>query len=255
MTEATSFTGRRASQRKPRTSPARGSASPTRDRAERRRVREIIRRLKRKYPVARTALNFTTPLELLVATILSAQCTDERVNQVTVELFEKYRTAEDYARAPLSELERAIRPTGYYRAKAKTIQAACRMIAEEFGGQVPRTMEDLLRLPGVARKTANVVLQNAFGIPSGIVVDTHVMRVADRLGLTKEKVREKIEADLMSLVPQTEWIGFSHRLIFHGRQTCLARRPRCQECILADLCPYPEKALSARSSVTARGRT
>lgn len=247
MTEAASSTGHR-------TSSARASVSPTRDRAERRRVREIIRRLKRKYPVARTALNFTTPLELLVATILSAQCTDERVNQVTAELFEKYRTAEDYVRAPLSELEQAIRPTGYYRAKAKTIQAACRMIAEEFGGHVPRTMEDLLRLPGVARKTANVVLQNAFGIPSGIVVDTHVMRVADRLGLTKEKVREKIEADLMSLVPQTEWIGFSHRLIFHGRETCAARRPRCQECVLADLCPYPGKALRTRSSVKARGR-
>ncbi len=206
-----------------------------------RRVREVIRRLTKKYPVARTALNFTTSLELLVATILSAQCTDERVNQVTAHLFKKYRTAQDYARAPLGELEQAIRPTGYYRAKAAAIQAACRMIVEEFGGQVPGTMEDLLRLPGVARKTANVVLQNAFGIPSGIVVDTHVMRVAQRLGLTGETGREKIEADLMALVPRREWIGFSHRLILHGRETCQARRPRCQECVLADLCPYPAK--------------
>lgn len=254
MSEAASFTGRRASERKPRTSSAHDSTSPSKDRAEHRRVREIIRRLKKKYPVARTALNFTTPLELLVATILSAQCTDERVNQVTADLFEKYRTAEDYARAPLAELERAIRPTGYYRAKAKAIQAACRMIAEEFGGKVPRTMEDLLRLPGVARKTANVVLHNAYGLPSGIVVDTHVMRVADRLGLTTETVREKIETDLMRLIPQTEWIGFSHRLIFHGRETCQARRPRCQECVLADLCPYPRKTLSVRPFAQARER-
>jgi len=208
---------------------------------EQARVREILRRLRETYPVARTALNFRTPLELLVATILSAQCTDERVNRVTAELFRKYRTAADYAAAPVRELERLIRPTGYYRNKARAIKAACQKLVADFGGEVPATMEELLTLPGVARKTANVVLQNAFGIPSGIVVDTHVLRVARRLGLTTHTDRDKVERDLMGLIPRQEWIAFSHRLILHGRQTCRARRPLCGQCVLQTLCPYPEK--------------
>lgn len=205
------------------------------------RVSRIVQRLNEKYPEARTALNFTNPLELLVATILSAQCPDERVNQVTAELFKKYRTARDYADAPLAELQQAVKPTGFFRNKAKAIRAACKKLVEEFNGQVPSTMEELLSLPGVARKTANVVLNNAFGIASGIVVDTHVMRVAERLGLTNNKVREKIEKDLMAAIPEKEWIGFSHRLIFHGRETCQARKPRCPQCILEPLCPFPAK--------------
>jgi endonuclease-3 len=208
---------------------------------EQARVREIVERLRERYPVARTALKFRTPLELLVATILSAQCTDERVNQVTAELFRRYRTAEEYASAPLRELERLIRPTGYYRNKARAIKAACQKLVADFGGEVPATMEALLTLPGVARKTANVVLQNAFGIASGIVVDTHVLRVAQRLGLTREKDRDKVERDLMALVPREEWIAFSHRLIAHGRETCRARRPLCGQCSLESLCPYPQK--------------
>ncbi|MCS6817631.1 MAG: endonuclease III [Blastocatellia bacterium] len=208
---------------------------------EQARAREILARLQEKYPVARTALHFRTPLELLVATILSAQCTDERVNRVTAELFQKYRTAADYAAAPLRELEHLIRPTGYYRNKARAIKAACQKIVADFGGEVPATMEALLTLPGVARKTANVVLQNAFGIPSGIVVDTHVLRVAQRLGLTRHTDRDKVERDLMALIPKGEWIAFSHRLIFHGRETCRARRPLCGQCVLQTLCPYPQK--------------
>jgi len=205
------------------------------------RVRKIIQLLRKKYSIARTALNFSNPLELLIATILSAQCTDERVNKVTVELFKKYRTAQDYADAPLSELEEAIKPTGYYRNKAKAIQGACKKLVADFNGEVPRTMDELLTLPGVARKTANVVLGSAFGIPSGIAVDTHVQRVAQRLGLTRNTVREKIEKDLMEAIPQKQWIGFSHRLIYHGRETCKARKPLCPECILEPLCPFPAK--------------
>jgi endonuclease III len=202
-----------------------------------RRIEEILSRLNGMYPDARTALDFRNPLELLVATILSAQCTDERVNQVTVGLFKKHRTAGDYAGAPLSELERDVHPTGFYRNKAKSIQAACKKIVEEFGGQVPRTMEEMLTLPGVARKTANVVLGDAYGISTGIVVDTHVLRLSQRLGLTPNTNREKIEQDLMDSVPQSEWIGFSHRLIEHGRRVCKARKPLCEQCALADLCP------------------
>lgn len=202
-----------------------------------RRIDRILHHLAQAYPEAKTALHFSNPLELLVATILSAQCTDERVNQVTAKLFKKYRTAEDYARAPIRELERDIHPTGFYRSKAKSIQGACRRIAEEFGGQVPQTMEAMLTLPGVARKTANVVLGSAFGIPTGIVVDTHVLRLAQRLGLTEQKDREKVERDLMAIIPQSEWISFSHRLIQHGRRVCKARRPNCPECVLAEVCP------------------
>ena len=201
------------------------------------RTNEIINRLKMAYPDAHCALNFTTPLELLIATILSAQCTDERVNQVTATLFRKYRTCADYAAAPLEELERDIYSTGFYRNKAKNIQAACRKMEAEHAGQVPTTMPQLLSLAGVARKTANVVLGNAFGIASGVVVDTHVSRLSQRLQLTPETTPEKIERDLNQIVPRDEWIMFPHLLISHGRAICQARRPACERCTLADICP------------------
>lgn len=208
-----------------------------------RRIRTLLTRLQKAYPDARCALNFSNPLELLIATILSAQCTDERVNQVTATLFKKYRTAADYAQAPLAELERDIHSTGFYRNKAKSIKAATQRIVEEFGGQVPRTMDELLTLPGVARKTANVVLGTAFGIPTGVVVDTHVARLAQRLGLTRQNDRDKIEQDLMQILPQDKWIDFAHRLIEHGRRVCKARKPLCAECVLADICPSREQFL------------
>ena len=204
---------------------------------EDKRAREIIRLLKREYPDARCSLNYETPLELLVATILSAQCTDERVNIVTADLFRKYRTCEDYASAPPEELERDIHSTGFYRNKAKAIQATCRALSERHGGSVPRTMGDLLQLHGVARKTANVVLGNAYGAPSGVVVDTHVSRLAARLGLSAEKTPEKIEQDLNAVVPKKDWVVFPHLLIAHGRKICKARKPLCGECVLAALCP------------------
>ncbi len=201
------------------------------------RIPEILTRLHQEYPDARCALHHKNPLQLLVATILSAQCTDERVNQVTPELFARYPSAEAFAQADLEELEQAVRPTGFYRNKARNIQQACRRIVAEYGGQVPDTMEELLTLPGVARKTANVVLGTAFGIADGIVVDTHVKRLANRLGLTQESNPEKIERDLQALVPREEWIDIAHLLIFHGRQVCSARKPRCAACVLNDLCP------------------
>ena len=204
---------------------------------EDKRAREIIRLLKREYPDARCSLNYETPLELLVATILSAQCTDERVNIVTADLFRKYRTCEDYASAPPEELERDIHSTGFYRNKAKAIQATCRALSERHGGSVPRTMGELLHLHGVARKTANVVLGNAYGAPSGVVVDTHVSRLAARLGLSAEKTPEKIEQDLNAVVPKKDWVAFPHLLIAHGRKICKARKPLCGECVLAALCP------------------
>jgi len=205
--------------------------------AEKRRVGRIVRLLKQEYPDARCSLDHGNALELLVATILSAQCTDERVNVVTSSLFRKYRTWEDYASAPAAELEQDIRPTGFFRNKAKSIQGACRQIGERHGGRVPRSMEELLELPGVARKTANVVLGNAYQIASGVVVDTHVARLSARLGLSREKVPEKIERDLTSLLPESDWIDFSHLLIAHGRKVCKARSPACGECVLAKLCP------------------
>ena len=204
---------------------------------EKKRVRRLIRLLRKEYPGARCSLDHSNPLELLVATILSAQCTDERVNVVTAELFRKYRTWEDYASAPAAELERDIRPTGFFRNKAKSIQGACRQIGERHGGRVPQTMEELLELPGVARKTANVVLGNAYHIASGVVVDTHVSRLSARLGLSREKLPEKIERDLTAVVPESDWIDFSHLLIAHGRKVCKARKPACGECVLASLCP------------------
>jgi endonuclease III len=204
---------------------------------KKRRAGRIVRALKKEYADARCSLDYASPLELLVATILSAQCTDERVNLVTADLFRKYRTWEDYASAPAEELERDIHSTGFFRNKAKSIQGACRMIGESYGGRVPDSMDELLKLPGVARKTANVVLGNAYGIASGVVVDTHVARLSERLGLTAEKTPEKIERDLASLVPESDWILFPHLLIAHGRKVCKARTPLCGECVLSKLCP------------------
>lgn len=201
------------------------------------RTKKIIGRLKKEYPDARCSLNHSNALELLVATILSAQCTDERVNIVTADLFRKYRSAEDYLKVSREELEQDIRSTGFYRNKAKSIQGASEIISAKYKGRVPDTMEELLALPGVARKTANVVLGNAFGIASGVVVDTHVGRLTQRLGLTKEESPEKIERDLIELVPKKDWVDFSHLLIYHGRNVCKARSPLCGECVLEDLCP------------------
>lgn len=198
---------------------------------------QVTRRLARHYPAAECALNHSNPLELLVATILSAQCTDERVNQVTPELFKKYPTAAALAKAPTDDLERIIQSTGFFRSKAKNIQACCRALVEEHGGEIPRDMESLVKLGGVGRKTANVLLGTAFGIPSGVVVDTHVGRLSIRLGLTKQTDPAKVERDLMELLPQKEWIAFSHRMIHHGRQICVARRPKCEICPLNDICP------------------
>lgn len=205
--------------------------------ALKRRTRKIIKLLRRVYPDAHCTLDHSNPLELLIATILSAQCTDERVNVVTGSLFRKYRGPEDYLRVPQSELETDIRSTGFYHNKAKAIQGACKLIKEQHGGRVPDNMEELLALPGVARKTANVVLGNAYGITSGIVVDTHVQRLSTRLGLTDQQQPEKIERDLTALVPRKDWIDFSHLLIAHGRQTCKAHTPLCAECILERDCP------------------
>ena len=201
------------------------------------RTAEIIKRLKKTYPDAHCALNHRNAFELLIATILSAQCTDERVNIVTATLFRKYRGPQDYVAVTQQELERDIHSTGFFRNKSKNIQAACRRIIEVFNSEVPQTMDDLLTLGGVARKTANVVLGNAFGITSGVVVDTHVARLSQRLGLTKNTAAEKIEQDLQKLVPKQDWVMFSHWLIFHGRQICQARKPKCTECVLADICP------------------
>ena len=200
-------------------------------------MRQIIALLRKEYPDAHTALNYTNPLELLIATILSAQSTDATVNIVTANLFRKYKTCRDYLSVPRTELEEDIHATGFFRNKAKAIQGACAMIEEKFGGKVPSTMEDMIKLPGVGRKTANVVLGNAFGIAAGIVVDTHVARLSQRLGLTDQKQPEKIEKDLMQVVPKKYWILFPHLLIYHGRRICLARKPKCAECVVERLCP------------------
>ena len=200
-------------------------------------TKEIIKRLKKEYPDAHCALVHSNAFELLIATILSAQCTDVRVNKVTADLFRKYQKPEDYTNVPQTELEQDIRSTGFYRNKAKNIQAACEKIIENFDDEIPRTMDELLTLNGVARKTANVVLGNAFGIASGVVVDTHVKRLSNRLGLTKENSPEKIEVDLSEIVPQKDWILFPHLLIWHGRAICKARKPLCDECVLNNICP------------------
>jgi endonuclease III len=208
------------------------------------RVAKIIGVLDASYPDAQCALKHENPLELLIATILSAQCTDERVNIVTRDLFKKYVCPEDYANAPQKEMEINIRSTGFYRNKARSIQGACRVILEEFGGEVPKNMEELITLPGVARKTANVVLGVAFGKAEGIVVDTHVQRVSKRLGLTGESAAEKIERDLMGIIPRNKWISFSHQMILHGRKLCKARQPICHLCPLESICESPDKVAS-----------
>ncbi len=197
----------------------------------------VARRLKRHYPDATCSLHFRSPLELLVATILSAQCTDERVNQVTPGLFEKYRTAADYARVPQEELEAAIRSTGFFRNKAKNIRACCQTLLQQHGGEVPSRMDALVALPGIGRKSANVVLGTAFGIGVGVVVDTHVTRVSRRLGLTEHKDPEKIERDLMALFPKSQWIDLAHAMVHHGRRICTARKPKCGACPFGDICP------------------
>jgi endonuclease-3 len=201
------------------------------------RVRDVIRRLKRAYPDAKTALNHSNAFELLVATILSAQSTDERVNIVTADLFRKYRKPEDYLKVPPSELEKDIHSTGFFRNKTKSLQGTARVLLEKYGGEVPHTMDELLELPGVARKTANVVLGNAFGVKAGVVVDTHVMRLSHRLNFSQEKTAEKIELDLIELVPKKDWVLFPHLMIFHGRRTCKARSPMCAECVVEKQCP------------------
>lgn len=207
---------------------------------------EILVRLKRLYPDAVCSLDYETPVQLLVATILSAQCTDERVNMVTPALFARFPTAEALAAADREELETLVRSTGFYRNKAKNIQGACQKIVTDFGGQVPKTMEELLTLPGVARKTANVVLAHAFGINAGVTVDTHVKRLSGRLGLTKNTDPKKIERDLMKLLPQPDWENWSIRLIYHGRAVCDARKPMCDRCELADLCTGVNPAVKAQ---------
>lgn len=205
------------------------------------RVRAILEKLDEAYPAVTCALRHDNPFQLLISTILSAQCTDERVNQVTLTLFPKYPDAKAFAYTNPKELEQDIRPTGFFRNKTKSIMGASRKIVEEFQGQVPKTMEHLLTLPGVARKTANVVLGTAFGIASGIVVDTHVQRLSQRLDLTKNTDPKKIEQDLMQIIPQERWILFSHQLIWHGRRICQARKPKCMECNLEALCYSKDK--------------
>src|SRR5712692_10590978 len=206
-------------------------------------VSAIIAELRRLYPDAKTSLNFSNPLELLVATQLSAQCTDERVNIVTADLFKKYRSVEDYAAVSQEELEKDIKSTGFYRNKAKNIRAAAQRMITTYGGQVPRTMEEILTLPGVARKTANVVLGTAYGIASGVVVDTHVLRLSNRLDLSRNEDPKKIEQDLMKIIPQEKWIQFSHQLIWHGRRVCQARKPKCIECNMESLCYAKDKTV------------
>lgn len=201
------------------------------------RTQKILSALQQTYPNAHCELNFSNPLQLLIATILSAQCTDKRVNIVTAELFKKYRSAQDFADAPLADLQEAVKTTGFFRNKAKNIQACCAALVEKYGGEVPRTMDELHALAGVGRKTANVVLGNAFGLNIGVVVDTHVTRLGNRLGLVKGTDAVKLEQELMKLVPPKEWCVFSHWLIWHGRRRCVARTPDCANCEIKNLCP------------------
>ena len=200
-------------------------------------VPTLLKRLEEKYPNARYELDWTTPLEMLVATILAAQCTDVRVNQVTKNLFQKYKTAKDYADADTAELEVLIKATGTYKQKAKAIQGACKKLVEKFNGEVPQTMEGLLTLPGVARKTGNVVLNNVWNIPSGIIVDTHVNRTSQRMGLSKNDKPDTIEKDLMDMVPKDRWTFFGPAMVLHGRYTCTAKNPKCGDCMFNDVCP------------------
>jgi endonuclease-3 len=204
-------------------------------------VKEIIKRLKKEFPDAKTALEYANPFQLLISTILSAQCTDARVNMVTPELFAKYKSIKAFAEAHTPEMERDIRSTGFYRMKASHIIGASKAIMERYKGKVPETLEELITLPGVGRKTANCVLGGAFGIQSGIVVDTHVIRLSHKLGLTRQFAPEKIEQDLIDLVPKKEWYSFSNLIILHGRKTCNARKPKCGECKLVEICPSSNK--------------
>jgi len=201
------------------------------------RTAKILEILQKQYPNAKTALYFTNPLELLIATMLSAQTTDVRVNMVTQTLFKKYQTAEDYAKANTQELESDIRSTGFYHNKARNLKKCCQILIEKFRGQVPKTMSELVELPGVARKTANIVLYNAYGITAGIAVDTHVLRLSKRLGLTANSDQGKVEQDLMAIVPKDKWMPLTDLLIFHGRQVCDAKKPRCDICVLNQICP------------------
>ncbi len=201
------------------------------------RTTKIIEFLEKQYPNAKTALNYTSPLEILVATMLSAQTTDVQVNKVTKTLFKKYHTPEDYANADIKELEQDIHSTGFYHNKARNLQNCCRLLVEKFHSQVPKTMEELLELPGVARKTANIVLYNAYGTIAGIAVDTHVRRLSERLGLTLQKDQDKIEQDLMQITPNEKWMELTDLLIFHGRQICVAKKPKCEICVLNKICP------------------
>jgi endonuclease-3 len=213
------------------------AARANRDRPIEERAPQIVRVLSKAYPDAHVALNFSNPLEMLVATILSAQCTDEKVNEVTADLFRKYRSPRDYLQVPEDELRGDIRPTGFFNQKAASIRAACQRIVEVYDGEVPGTMDDLITLRGVARKTANIVLGNAFGKVEGIAVDTHVKRLANRLGFSSQTDPDKIEQDLMRLIPRSRWFGFTYVLIDHGRTVCDARKPRCGECSVSHLCP------------------
>ena len=201
------------------------------------RTEKIIELLEKQYPNAKTALNYNSPLEILVATMLSAQTTDVTVNLVTKTLFKKYRSPEDYANADIKELEQAIHSTGFYHNKARNLQKCCQLLVEKFHSQVPKTMEELIELPGVARKTANIVLYNAYGITAGIAVDTHVTRLSARLGLTEQKDQNKIEKDLMQITPKEKWMKLTDLLIFHGRQICTAKKPNCEICVLNKICP------------------
>ncbi len=201
------------------------------------RTQKIIELLEKQYPNAKTALNYTNPLEILIATMLSAQTTDVTVNIVTQKLFKKYRTAEDYAKADIKELEQDIHSTGFYHNKARNLQKCCQLLIEKFHSQVPKTMDELLELPGVARKTANIVLYNAYGVTAGIAVDTHVTRLSARLGLTEQKDQNKIERDLMAITPKEKWMKLTDLLIFHGRQICMAKKPKCAACVLNKICP------------------
>ena len=201
------------------------------------RVEKIIELLENQYPDAKTALSYSNPLEMLVATMLSAQTTDVRVNIVTKSLFKKYKTPEDYANADIKELEQDIHSTGFYHNKARNLQNCCRMLVEKYHSQVPKTMDELLELPGVARKTANIVLNNSYGIIAGVAVDTHVHRLSQRLGLTENDDATKIEQDLMKITPEEKWMKLADLLIFHGRQVCFARKPKCEACVLNKVCP------------------
>lgn len=207
------------------------------DTANKQHARRVVRALKRDYPDAECALHHDSAFQLLIATILSAQCTDERVNLVTAKLFDKYPGAAELAKLPATKIEKLIQSTGFFRNKAKNIKACCQQLVELHGGEVPRDLESLVALPGVGRKTANVVLGTAFGIPSGVVVDTHVGRITRRLGLSEHQDPVKVEADLMSLLPRTQWIDYSHRMIHHGRQICKARKPLCDDCKMNKFCP------------------